>query len=119
MSVPHKSACLARVCYRQSLRLLPRRFRAGYAEQMALDFDDLLLDAVHQGSSFIVAKAMVRAIGDVFLSAIRERFALLCGELDASPITPRVNAAVAIATSQEYRSRGVFRRWAPPDWTCN
>jgi hypothetical protein len=107
MSILQKSAWLARVLYRQSLRLLPRRFHAEYAEQMVLDFDDLLQDAVHQGSSLIVAKTMVRAVGDVFLSAVRERYAMLCGELDASTITPRVNAAVAIASSQEYQSRGV------------
>ena len=42
MSILHKSVRLARVLYRQSLRLLPRRFYAEYAEQMALDFDDQL-----------------------------------------------------------------------------
>jgi hypothetical protein len=104
MSILHKITCLARVLYRQSLRLLPRRFYAEYAEQMALDFDDLLQDTVHRGSPFLVAKTMVRAIGDVFLSAVRERFAMLHGELD---ITPRVNEAIAIASSDEYRSRPV------------
>ena len=104
MSILHKSAWLARVLYRQSLRLLPRRFYAEYAEQMALDFDDLLQDTAHQGSPFLVAKTMVRAVGDVFLSAVRERFAMLHLELD---ITPRVNAAIAIAASHEYQSCGV------------
>jgi hypothetical protein len=106
MSISHKSVCLARVLYRQSLRLLPRRFYADYAEQMALDFDDLLQDTVHQGSPFLVAKTMVRAFGDLFVSAVRERFAMLGGELDAA-ITPRVNAAIAIASSHEYQSCGV------------
>src|SRR6185295_12373763 len=103
MPILHKSAWLARVLYRQSLRLLPRRFYAEYAEQMALDFDDLLQDTAHRGSPFLVAKTMVRAVGDVFLSAVRERFAMLHGELD---ITPRVNAAIAIASSHEYQSCG-------------
>ena len=106
MSILHKSTCLARVLYRQSLRLLPRRFHAEYAEQMALDFDDLLQDTAHRGSPFLVATTLVRAVGDVFLSAVRERFALLHGELDAAPITPRVNAAIAIADSHEYQSCG-------------
>jgi hypothetical protein len=106
MSILQKSACLARVLYRQSLRLLPRRFYAEYAEQMALDFDDLLQDTAHQGSPFLVAKTTVRAIGDLFLSAIRERFAMH-GELDAATITPRVNAAIAIASSHEYQSCGI------------
>jgi len=104
MSFYHQSAWLARVLYRQSLRLLPRRFYAEYAEQMALDFDDLLQDTVHRGSPFLVAITTVRAVGDVFLSAVRERFAMLHGELD---ITPRVNAAIAIASSHEYQSCGV------------
>ena len=104
MSILHKSVSLARVLYRQSLRLLPRRFYAEYAEQMALDFDDLLKDMVHRGSPFLVAKTMVRAIWDVFLSAVRERFAVLHSELN---ITPRVNEAIAIASSEEYRSRPV------------
>jgi hypothetical protein len=107
MSIFHKSAGLARVLYRQSLRLLPRRFYAEYAEQMALDFDDLLQDTAHGGSPFLVAKTMVRAFGDVFLSAFRERFAMLHGEFDGAPITPRVNAAIAIASSYEYQSWGV------------
>jgi hypothetical protein len=101
MSILHKTAFLARVLYRQSLRLLPRRFYAEYAEQMALDFDDLLHDTAHQGNSFRVAQTIVRAFGDLFLSAVRERFAMLRGELD---ITPRVNAAIAIASAQEYQS---------------
>jgi len=71
---------------------------------MALDFDDLLQDTAHQGSPFLVATTMVRAFGDLFLSAVRERFAMLHGELD---ITPRVNAAIAIASSHEYQSCGV------------
>jgi hypothetical protein len=104
MSILHKSAWLARALYRQSLRLLPRRFYAEYAEQMALDFDDLLQDTAPQGSPFLVARTMVRAVGDVFLSAVRERFAMLHGELD---ITPRVNKAIAIASSHEYQSCGV------------
>jgi hypothetical protein len=104
MSILHKSAWLARVLYRQSLRLLPRRFYAEYAEQMALDFDDQLQDAAHRGSPFLVATTMARALGDVFLSTVRERFAMLRGELD---ITPRVNAAIAIASSDEYQSCGV------------
>jgi hypothetical protein len=104
MSISHKTVWLARVLYRQSLRLLPRRFYAEYAEQMALDFDDLLQDTAHHGSPFPVAKTIVRAVGDVFLSAVRERFAMLHGELD---ITPRVNAAIAIASSHEYQSCGV------------
>jgi hypothetical protein len=107
MSILHKSACLARVLYRQSLHLLPRRFYAEYAEQMALDFDDLLQDTAHQGSPFLVAKTMVCAVGDVFLSAVRERFAMLRGEPAAATITPRVKKAVAIARSHEYQSCGV------------
>jgi ClpA/ClpB-like protein len=103
MSILHKSVRFARFLYRQSLRLLPRRFYAEYAEQMALDFDDLLQDTAHRGSPFLVAKTMVRAVGDVFLSAVRERFATLHGELD---ITPRVNAAIAIASSHEFQSCG-------------
>jgi ATP-dependent Clp protease ATP-binding subunit ClpA len=71
---------------------------------MALDFDDLLQDTAHQGSPFLVAKTIVRAVGDVFLSAVRERFAMLHGDLD---ITPRVNAAIAIASAHEYQSCGV------------
>ena len=104
MSISHKSVWLARALYRQSLRLLPRRFYAEYAEQMALDFDDLLQDTAPRGSPFLVAKTMVRAVGDVFLSAVRERFAMLHGVLD---ITPRVNAAIAIASSDEYQGCGV------------
>src|SRR4051794_16047269 len=105
MSILHKIACFARVLYRQSLRLLPRRFYAEYAEQMALDFDDLLQDTTaRRGSPFRVATTTARAVGDVFLSAVRERFAMLHGELD---ITPRVNTAIAIASSDEYRSCGV------------
>jgi hypothetical protein len=107
MSISQKSVWLARALYRQSLRLLPRRFYAEYAEQMALDFDDLLQDTAHQGSPFLVAKTMLRAVGVVFLSAVRERFAMLHGELDAATITPRVNAAIAIASSHEYQSCGV------------
>ena len=107
MSILHKTACLARVLYRQSLRLLPRRFYAEYAEQMALDFDDLLQDTAHRGSPFLVAKTIVHAFGDLFLSAVRERFAMLHGELAAAPLTPRVNAAIAIASSHEYQSCGV------------
>src|SRR5687768_16073385 len=104
MSISHKSVRFARALYRHSLRLLPRRFYAEYAEQMALDFDDLLQDAARQGSPFPVAMTMVRAVGDVILSAVRERFALLRGELD---VTPRVNAAIAIASAREYQSCGV------------
>ena len=104
MSILPKSVWLARVLYRQSLRLLPRRFYAEYAEQMALDFDDLLQDTAHQGGPFLVAKTIVCAFGDLFLSAVRERLAMLHGGLD---ITPRVSAAVAIASSHEYQSRGV------------
>jgi hypothetical protein len=106
MSMLHKSVCLARAVYRQSLRLLPRRFYIEYAEQMALDFDDLLQDTAHRGSPFLVAKTMVRAVGDVFLSAVRERVAMLHG-LDTATITPRVTAAIAIASSDEYQSCGV------------
>src|SRR5262245_35037796 len=104
MSTLHKIAYIARVLYRQSLRLLPRRFYAEYAEQMALDFDDLFQDAAHQGSPFLVAKTIVHAFGDLFLSVARERCAMLHGELD---ITPRVHAAIAIASTQEYQSCGV------------
>src|SRR5688572_3668216 len=104
MSVLHKSAWLARVLYRQSLPLLPRRFYAEYAEQMALDFDDLLQDTSHQGSPFRVATTFAHAIGDLFLSAVRERLAMLHGELD---ITPRVSEAIAIASSDEYQSCGI------------
>jgi hypothetical protein len=103
----HKSIRLARVLYRQSLRLLPRGFYAEYAEQMALDFDDLLQDTVQRGGPFRVITTMVRAVGDVFLSAVRERFAMLHGELNAAPITPRVKAAIAIASAHEYQSCGV------------
>jgi ATP-dependent Clp protease ATP-binding subunit ClpA len=101
MSMSHKSFRLARVLYRQSLRLLPRRFYVEYAEQMALDFNDLLQDAARQGGRFAVAKTVVHAVRDVLLSAVRERFAMLRGELD---ITPRVNAAIAMASSHEYQS---------------
>jgi hypothetical protein len=104
MSILHKSVGLARALYRQSLRLLPRRFYAEYAEQMALDFDDLLQDMAQRGGPFLVIKTMVRAVGDLFLSAVRERLAMLHGELDT---TPRVNTAIAIASSDEYRRRGV------------
>jgi hypothetical protein len=104
MSISHKSVWLARTLYRQSLRLLPRRFYAEYAEQMALDFDDLLQDMAPQGSPFLAAKTMVRAVADVLLAAVRERFAMLHGELD---ITPRVNVAITIASSHEYQSCGV------------
>jgi hypothetical protein len=104
MSILDKSVWLARVLYRQSLRLLPRRFYAEYAEQMALDFEDLLQVAARRGSAFLVAKTTVRAVGDVFISAIRERFAMLHGELD---ITPRVHTAIAIARSHESQSCGV------------
>ena len=107
MPISHKSAWLARALYRQSLRLLPRRFYAEYAEQMALDFDDLLQDTAHQGNRFLVAKTIVGAVGDVFLSAVRERFAMRHGELDSATITPRANAAIAIASSHEYQSCGV------------
>jgi hypothetical protein len=107
MTILPKSACLARVLYRHSLRLLPRRFYAEYAEQMALDFDDLLQDTAAQGGPFLVATTIVRAVGDVFLSAARERFALLHGGSDAANITPRANTAIAIASSREYQSCGV------------
>ena len=86
---------------------MPRRFYAEYGEQMALDFDDLLQDTARQGGPFLVAKAIVRAVGDVFLSAVRERFAMLRGELGAAPITPRVNTAIAIASSPQFQSCGV------------
>jgi hypothetical protein len=104
MSIFHKRDWLARALYRQSLRLLPRRFNAEYPEQMALDFDDLLQDTVRQGSPILVAKTFLRAIGDVFLSAVREHFAMLHGELN---ITPRVNSAIAIASSQECQACGI------------
>jgi hypothetical protein len=104
MSISHKSVWLARALYRQSLRLLPRRFYAEYAEQMAVDFDDLLQDTAQQGSLLLIAKTFVRAVGDVFLSAVRERFAMLHGDLD---ITSRVNTAIGIASSHEYQSCGV------------
>jgi hypothetical protein len=107
MSILHQSVLLARVFYRQSLRLLPRRFYAEYAEQMALDFDDLLQDTAQRGSPFRVATTAVRAVGDVLLSAVRERFAMLHGELDAAPITSRVKTAIAFASSGELQSRGV------------
>ena len=107
MSISHKSVWFARVLYRQSLRLLPWRFYAEYAEQMALDFDDLLQDTVHRGRIFLVTKTMVRAVGDVFLSAVRERFAMLHGKLDTANVTPRVNTAIAIASSHKYQSCGV------------
>src|SRR5688500_20306384 len=93
MSILHKSVCLARVLYRQSLRLLPRRFYAEYAEQMALDFDDLLQDTAHRGSLFRVAKTFARAPAAPFLSAGRDRLAMLHGALDS---TPRVSSAVAV-----------------------
>src|SRR5215212_5155285 len=73
MSIRHKSVCLARALYRQSLRLLPRRFYAEYAEQMALDFDDLLQDTAQRGGPFLVVTTVVRAVGDMLLSAVRER----------------------------------------------
>jgi Clp amino terminal domain, pathogenicity island component len=104
MSILHKYAWLARALYRHSLRVLPRRFYAEYAEQMALDFDDLLQDAARHGSRLLVAKTLVRAVVDVFLSAVRERIAILHGELG---LTPRVNTAIAIASSHEYQSCGV------------
>jgi hypothetical protein len=107
MSISNKSVRLARVLYRQSLRVLPRRFYTEYAEQMALDFDDLLQDTARLGSPFPVARTIVRAVGDVFLSAVRERFAMLRGEWDSTAITPRVKAAIAIASSHEYQSCGV------------
>ncbi len=103
MSTIHKSVSLARAFYRQGLRLLPRRFYAEYAEQMAFDFDDLLQDTGRRGSSFLVAKTILRAFGDLFLSAVRERLAMLHGELD---ITPRVQTAITIA-SHEYQRRGL------------
>jgi hypothetical protein len=74
---------------------------------MALDFDDLLQDTARQGGPFLVARTTVRAVGDVFLSAVRERFAALRCESDAATITPRVNAAIAIASSHEYQNCGV------------
>jgi ATP-dependent Clp protease ATP-binding subunit ClpA len=104
MSISNKSLLLARGLYRQSLSLLPRRFYAEYAEQMALDFNDLLEDSALRGSRFLVAKTIVGAIGDVFVSAVRERVAMLRGEPD---ITPRVNTAIAIASSHEYQHCGV------------
>jgi hypothetical protein len=107
MSISHKSVWLARALYRQSLRLLPRHFYAEYAEQMAFDFDDLLQDTARKGSPFLVATTMVRAVGDVFVSAVREHFAMLRGEFDADIITPRVNTAIAIASSAEYQRCGV------------
>jgi hypothetical protein len=103
MSILQQSVRLAGILYRQSLRLLPRRFYAEYAEQMALDFDDLLRDAARLGSRFLVAKTLVRAVGDVLSSAVRERFAMLHGELD---ITPRVHTAMAIASAHQYESCG-------------
>jgi hypothetical protein len=106
MSIFHKSVCLARALYRQSLRLLPRRFYAEYAEQMALDFDDLLQDMAQKRSSFLVVTTMVRGVGDVFLSAVRERFATH-GALDARPVTPRVKAAISIASSEADQGAGV------------
>ncbi|MBA3485265.1 MAG: hypothetical protein H0T51_26005 [Pirellulales bacterium] len=83
MSISNKSFRVARVLYRQSLRLLPRRFYAEYAEQMELDFDDLLQDTGREGSPFLVATTIVRAVGDVFLSAFRERYATLRGPVRA------------------------------------
>jgi ATP-dependent Clp protease ATP-binding subunit ClpA len=107
MPILHKSVWLARALYRQSLRLLPRRFYGEYAEQMALDFDDLLQDTAHQGNAFLVVKTMLRAVGDVFRSAVRERFATLHGQVDARPVTPRANEAIAIASSEADQSAGV------------
>lgn len=107
MPVHHRSVWLARVLYRQCLRLLPRRFYAEYAEQMTLDFDDLLQDVTRRGGHFPVARTAVRAVGDVFLSVVRERFAMLRGGLDAPNITPRANEAIAIASSHEYPRSGV------------
>ncbi len=118
MSILHKSVGLARALYRQSLRLLPRRFYTEYAEQMALDFDDLLQDTAHQGNAFLVAKTMLRAIGDVFLSAVRERVAMLHGEVDARPVTPRAYEAIAIASAEADRSAGVSADGRTADWTC-
>jgi hypothetical protein len=43
----------------------------------------------------------------VFLSAVRERFAMLRGELAGATTTPRVNAAIAVASSPKYQSYGV------------
>ena len=108
MSNLHKCSRIARVLYRQCLRLLPRRFYAEYAEQMALDFDDLLKDTTaDRASPFPVATTLVWAVGDVFLSAVRERFAKLHGELDAAPLTPRVKTAISFASSEEFQSCGV------------
>jgi hypothetical protein len=106
MSTLQKNSRFARVLYRQSLRLLPRRFYAEYAEQMALDFDDLLGDTAHRGR-FLVGATTLRAVADVFLSAVREHFAMLRGKLDTANITPRVNRVIAIACSHEYQSSGV------------
>jgi len=72
---------------------------------MALDFDDMIKDTTaRRGSPFRVATTTVWAIGDVFLSAVRERLAGLHGEVD---VTPRVNSAIAIASSDEYQRCGV------------
>ncbi len=107
MSIRHKSVCLARDLYRQSLRLLPQPFRAEYAEQMTLDFDDLLRDTAYRRGPLLLAKTIVHALEDVLLSAARERILMLHGELDSMTITPRVNAAMAIASSHEFRTCGV------------
>jgi hypothetical protein len=106
MSNSPKSVWLARALYRQSLGLLPRRFYAEFAEQMALDFDDLLQDTTRQGRPFQVARTTICAVGDVLLSTVRERFASLRGELDAAPLTPRVKAAMTFASSHEYERCG-------------
>jgi hypothetical protein len=104
MSIRHKSFWFARVLYRQCLRLLPRRFHAEYAEQMALDFDDLLQDTARERGPLLVAKVIGCAFGDLLVSAVRERLAMLHGGVD---ITPRVNTAITIASSDEYRRRGI------------
>ena len=104
MSISHKSIWFARALYGQSLRLLPRRFYAEYGEQMALDFKDLLQDSARQGSRFLVAKTVMGAVGNVLVSAVRERFVTPHGELD---ITPRASTAIALASSHEYQSCGV------------
>jgi hypothetical protein len=99
MPVAEQTICLARAVYRSSLRLLPRGFYLEYAEQMALDFDDLLRDSASQRGFALLAMTSLRGLADVLLAAVRERLPGRHGALELSHVTPRANAAIAAAAS--------------------
>ncbi len=96
----HRAFRLTGIVYRCSLRLLPRRFYAEYADQMAFDFDDLLHDACLRAGRFRIVAVTLRAFADLFLSAIREWLATTRGAAEVGLVTPAARRALDIAGSE-------------------